>query len=76
MLEATQKGPRAFVSKYMATQHDEAHPWLLFLQGKDNDAGDESSNLHNPTRARPAQSNANLGFLTFDINKGAIGGAP
>jgi hypothetical protein len=31
MLEATKKGPQAFVAKYMATQHDEAHAWLLFL---------------------------------------------
>jgi tetratricopeptide (TPR) repeat protein len=38
MLEATRNGPRAFVAKYMTTEHDEAHAWLLLLQGKGEDA--------------------------------------
>lgn len=41
MLEATQNGPRPFVAKRMATQHDEAHAWLVFLQGK----GDEAAKM-------------------------------
>ena len=38
MLEATKNGPRPGIAKQMTTRHDEAHAWLLFLQGKYEEA--------------------------------------
>jgi hypothetical protein len=38
MLELTKKGPRPRNVKSMMTRHDEAHAWLLALQGKDDEA--------------------------------------
>lgn len=37
-LEATKAGPRSYRAKYMATKRDEAHAWLLLLQGRHTDA--------------------------------------
>src|SRR6266404_556955 len=38
MVEATKKGNHAFRAKYMNTEHDEAHAWLAFAEGKNEDA--------------------------------------
>jgi len=38
MLAATEKGTNAFRAKYMGTEQDEAHAWLAFLEGKNEDA--------------------------------------
>jgi len=38
MLEATRLGPHAFRADYMTTKHDEAHVWLDFVQGRNEEA--------------------------------------
>ena len=38
MVEATKKGKHAFRAKYMGTEQDEAHAWLAFAEGKNDDA--------------------------------------
>jgi tetratricopeptide (TPR) repeat protein len=38
MVEATKKGKHAFRAKYMSTEQDEAHAWLVFTQGKNDKA--------------------------------------
>jgi tetratricopeptide (TPR) repeat protein len=38
MLEATRKGKHPYRAERMSTNHDEAHAWLAFAQGKDEDA--------------------------------------
>jgi tetratricopeptide (TPR) repeat protein len=38
MLEATRRGKRAYFVERMRTNHDEAHAWLAFAQGKNQDA--------------------------------------
>ena len=37
LLEATKKSSHAFVADYMTTGRDEAHAWLAFAQGKNDD---------------------------------------
>jgi tetratricopeptide (TPR) repeat protein len=38
MLDATQKGKHPYRAERMTTNHDEAHAWLAFAQGKNEDA--------------------------------------
>lgn len=38
LLEATRQGPRPSIARRMSTKHDEAHAWLAFVQGKDDEA--------------------------------------
>ena len=38
LLEATKQGSHSYRAKYMSTKRDEAHAWLAFVQGKDDDA--------------------------------------
>jgi tetratricopeptide (TPR) repeat protein len=38
MLEATQKGKHPYRAERMSTNHDEAHAWLTYAQGKNEDA--------------------------------------
>jgi tetratricopeptide (TPR) repeat protein len=38
MLEATQKGKHPYRADRMSTNHDEAHAWLAFAQGRNDDA--------------------------------------
>jgi tetratricopeptide (TPR) repeat protein len=38
MVEATKKGKYAFRAKYMSTEQDEAHAWLAFAEGRNDDA--------------------------------------
>jgi tetratricopeptide (TPR) repeat protein len=38
LLAATKKGKHAFRAKYMSEQQDEAHAWLAFAQGKNDNA--------------------------------------
>lgn len=38
MLEATRKGDKPYVAERMSTDRDEAHAWLDFSQGKNDDA--------------------------------------
>jgi tetratricopeptide (TPR) repeat protein len=38
MLDATRKGKHPYRADRMSTKHDEAHAWLAFAQGRDDDA--------------------------------------
>lgn len=38
LVEATKQGPRSYRAKYMTTKRDEAHAWLSFLQGQNQQA--------------------------------------
>ena len=38
LLEATRTGAKSGRARFMATKHDEAHAWLLWLRGKDQEA--------------------------------------
>jgi tetratricopeptide (TPR) repeat protein len=38
MVEATKHGPQSFRAQHMDTKRDEAHAWLSFVEGKNDDA--------------------------------------
>ena len=38
MLEETKRGPHAFRADYMTTKRDEAHAWLAFAEGRNDEA--------------------------------------
>jgi tetratricopeptide (TPR) repeat protein len=38
MVEATKKGPRAYVAEYMNTDREESQAWLTFAEGRNDDA--------------------------------------